>query len=229
MTMEETSQYIKHRLRIAGNPAAINVNEDTILYIYKFSKGIPRLINIICDFALLTAFTEKITQVSKEIIREVVNDLESRDYLNTTNNAKVPMSESSDADSSNVKAVENIESRLNQLEERVIRLMENYSAVNRFGAEQKNSLLVEHFEEQLICRTLEKFAEENKINELFVRVSDLEKITVLFNTEKMEYHLGMKIKEHFRKDWHSVSKERVDGLVRKIYCAVNETMRDLIK
>ncbi len=229
MTMEETSQYIKHRLRIAGNPDAINVNEDAILYIYKFSAGIPRLINIICDFALITAFAENSAQVSNEIIREVVSDLESRDYLNSTHSTKVPISESSDADSSNVKTVEDFESRLNQLEERVEGLTEKFSAVNRFGDDQKSGLLVEHFEEQLISRTLKKFTEEHKINELFGRVSELEKISVLFDSEKMEDHLGKKIKECFRKDWHSVSKERVDDWARKIYSVFNEAMRDLIK
>jgi general secretion pathway protein A len=229
MTIEETSQYVKHRLRIAGNPHAINVNEDTIRYIYKFSKGIPRLINIICDFALLIAFSEKIAQVSTEIIREVSNDLESSNYLSIPHSANVPFSESSDADSGNVKAFGDFESRLNQLEERVKGLMEKFSTVNKFGAEQKYSLLVEHFEEQLICRTLKKYTEENKIKELFGRVSELEKMSVLIDTEKMEYHLGTKIEECFRKDSHPISKERVDEMVRKIICDLNETMRDLKK
>jgi len=229
MTIEETSEYIKHRLRVAGNSDAINVNEDTILYIYKFSKGIPRLINIICDFALLTAFAEKIAQVSDEIIREVANDLESRDYLNITHSTNVPISQSSDADSDNMRALEDIKSRLNQLEERVKGLMETISTVNQFTAEQKNSLLVEHFEEQLISRTLKKFTEDNKIDELFGRVLEIEKISVLFNQEKMEYHMGKKIKKCFSKDWHPMSKERVDEVARKIYCVLNETIRDLIK
>ncbi len=215
MTKGETMQYVKHRLRIAGNADAINVNEDTILHIFNFSKGIPRLINILCDFALLTAFTEKNAQVSTEIIREVADDLESRNYLAVPHGANVPFPESSDADPRNVKTVEAFESRLNQLEERVKELTEKFSAVNKFGDEKKSSLLIEHFEEQLICRTLKKFTEENKINELFERISELEKISVLFDTEKIKYHMGTKIEECFRNGSYPISKAR-NELVERV-------------
>ncbi|HUV38843.1 MAG TPA: AAA family ATPase, partial [Planctomycetota bacterium] len=43
--------------------------------IYEFSKGIPRLINIICDSALLTCFVRNVKVISQKIVEEVVHEL----------------------------------------------------------------------------------------------------------------------------------------------------------
>ena len=80
LTIDETVKYITHRLTIAGNTSVIKFNGDMSELIYRFSRGIPRLINILCDFALLTTFVEGKQEVSTDIVREVVKDLESRVY-----------------------------------------------------------------------------------------------------------------------------------------------------
>ncbi len=80
LTFDETIKYITHRLTIAGNTNVIRFKGDMSELIYRFSKGIPRLINILCDFALLTTFVEGKKEVSANIVREVVKDLESRVY-----------------------------------------------------------------------------------------------------------------------------------------------------
>ncbi len=43
--------------------------------IYKFSSGIPRLINLICDFLLLSAFVEETKQLDLELVKDAVNEL----------------------------------------------------------------------------------------------------------------------------------------------------------
>jgi putative secretion ATPase (PEP-CTERM system associated) len=80
LTIDETIKYITHRLTIAGNTSVIRFQGDMSELIYRFSRGIPRLINILCDFALLTTFVEGKKEVSSDIVREVVKDLESRVY-----------------------------------------------------------------------------------------------------------------------------------------------------
>ena len=75
LTIDETAQYIKHRLTIAGNPDVMKFQGDMLYIIYQFSRGIPRLINILCDFALLTAYVEGKKEVDEEIVREVAKDL----------------------------------------------------------------------------------------------------------------------------------------------------------
>ena len=57
--------------------------------IYRFSRGIPRLINILCDFALLSACVEGKNEVTSDTMREVVNDLEARDYWSDSQDTAV--------------------------------------------------------------------------------------------------------------------------------------------
>lgn len=76
LTIEETEEYIFHRLNVAGNRDAIIFEKGSIPFIYKFSKGIPRLINIACDFLLLAAFTEQTKEISLKMVEEVMSDLE---------------------------------------------------------------------------------------------------------------------------------------------------------
>ena len=75
LTREETEKYIFHRLDIAGNREAIVFHDGCIDLIHNFSRGIPRLINILCDFLLLTAFIEKTKEISLEMVKDVTNDL----------------------------------------------------------------------------------------------------------------------------------------------------------
>jgi type II secretory pathway predicted ATPase ExeA len=69
LTMPETGDYIAHRLKVAGcneplfTPAAIDE-------IHRLSKGNPRLINILCDQALLTGYASLKTRIDPEMIRE---------------------------------------------------------------------------------------------------------------------------------------------------------------
>ena len=70
----ETNAYIRYRLSIAGSEEAI-FTADAIREIYKFSNGYPRLINIVCDQALLTGFVRERKLIDRQIIVECSNEL----------------------------------------------------------------------------------------------------------------------------------------------------------
>lgn len=71
---ENTKDYIAHRLRIAG--CSNNIFTDrAISLIYKHSNGIPRLINTICDNALLEGYLSKKPAIDDSIIKTVAVDL----------------------------------------------------------------------------------------------------------------------------------------------------------
>jgi general secretion pathway protein A len=76
LSKEETEEYIKKRLRAAGalNPYFFSLK--AIDQIYKYSKGIPRLINVVCDNALLTGYAYDQKIIDKSVIREVIRELE---------------------------------------------------------------------------------------------------------------------------------------------------------
>ncbi len=69
-----TEEYIKFRLKIAGSSSEL-FTKDALEAIHNYSHGIPRLINTICDNALLEGFLRKKQRIDASIIKEVVNDL----------------------------------------------------------------------------------------------------------------------------------------------------------
>ncbi len=74
-SIEETRQYILFRLRHAGARHLNIFSEDAIATIHQVSQGTPRLINIICDHALLTGFAENKPSITADLIKESVDDL----------------------------------------------------------------------------------------------------------------------------------------------------------
>ncbi len=75
-SQEETRQYILFRLRHAGANQFNIFKDEAVNLIYQVSKGTPRLINIVCDHALLTGFSQSEPAIDSAIIRECVQDLQ---------------------------------------------------------------------------------------------------------------------------------------------------------
>ncbi len=82
---KETADYIEHRLKVAGyEPRERPIfTPKAITEIYTKTGGFPRLINIVCDNAMLDAYTEDITQIGPKQINKVVLDMDST-YTSTT-------------------------------------------------------------------------------------------------------------------------------------------------
>ncbi|MGB5441212.1 MAG: AAA family ATPase [Gammaproteobacteria bacterium] len=77
ISRKETEAYIKHRLQICGNSGNI-FSFRTINRIHRLSGGVPRLINVLCDRAMLGAYVEGKTEVDLKVLkkaaREVIDD-----------------------------------------------------------------------------------------------------------------------------------------------------------
>lgn len=73
---EEVDDYIYHRLHIAGSDGNIHFEPDVINEIYDYSGGIPRLINIVCDKALLLGFVLETKTISLEMIKRSIEEIE---------------------------------------------------------------------------------------------------------------------------------------------------------
>jgi general secretion pathway protein A len=69
-----TAAYIDHRLKVAGSDAELFPKESVEL-IHQYSRGIPRLINIICDNALFESFLMKEHRIKPELIDTIAEDL----------------------------------------------------------------------------------------------------------------------------------------------------------
>jgi len=75
LTEVETEAYIVERLRIAGASRAVMSDESSQL-IYRYSNGIPRVINLICDHAMIGAYVEQIVPIPARIIDSVSVELD---------------------------------------------------------------------------------------------------------------------------------------------------------
>jgi general secretion pathway protein A len=94
LNKEESRDYILHRLKLVNSNGSDDIFErDAITRIYEYSKGIPRLINLLCDSALLSGYIYETKRINSGIIEEVINE---RDF---------EWSEGSGPDRSNPKVV----------------------------------------------------------------------------------------------------------------------------
>ena len=78
MTIHETASYIRHRLKAASaDPENVQVGfgGDAIHALHAFSRGVPRLINVVCDNCLLLAFVKESRKVTPAMVRQVVADM----------------------------------------------------------------------------------------------------------------------------------------------------------
>jgi len=74
LNREETGAYIRHRLHICGATRPI-FNKSAVDRIHQLSGGIPRLINVLCDRALLGAYTEGKLQIDRRIVRQAAKEV----------------------------------------------------------------------------------------------------------------------------------------------------------
>ncbi len=81
LTVAETEQYILHRLETAGNRDAVLFSQEALEAIFAYSRGIPRLINIICDFLMLAAFAEETRRIGREIVTDIIGDLDFENHF----------------------------------------------------------------------------------------------------------------------------------------------------
>ncbi len=72
---EEVSEYIQHRLKVAGAKNPNLFSSGAVDQIVTASNGIPRLINIICDAALVIGYVEEVQNISKNLLKEVLTEL----------------------------------------------------------------------------------------------------------------------------------------------------------
>ncbi len=75
LTRAEMESYIYQRLHVAGDQGGITFSRSALNEIYKFSKGIPRLINLLCDRSLLGGFVQQTHHIDKGIVKKAKKSL----------------------------------------------------------------------------------------------------------------------------------------------------------
>jgi general secretion pathway protein A len=76
LTVDETRGYIEERLRIGGAENTGIFSPEAIASVHRFARGIPRVINLLCEHALVGSFVEQKNPVPAAIVDEVAHDFE---------------------------------------------------------------------------------------------------------------------------------------------------------
>jgi general secretion pathway protein A len=74
----EVAQYIHHRLQVSGGNGAPYFTTPAVWKIYKYSRGIPRLINAVCDKCLLAGFVQQRDRIDYGMVRRALRELEGQ-------------------------------------------------------------------------------------------------------------------------------------------------------
>ncbi|HYU47532.1 MAG TPA: AAA family ATPase [Terriglobales bacterium] len=79
LNLEETKAYVHQRLRIAGCNGEPIFEPEALLALYRYSSGIPRIINLLCEHCLVSGFVDQKKTVAAEIVDCVARDFDLSD------------------------------------------------------------------------------------------------------------------------------------------------------
>ena len=85
LTPEDTQAYVRHRLEVAGSHGRQIFTEDTYPVIFRYTGGVPRLINTICDTALMGAYALERKQIGVPELKAAIEELQWVEYASRTN------------------------------------------------------------------------------------------------------------------------------------------------
>ncbi len=76
LDQEGVTAYVTHRLAIAGGTAGVTFSTPALRQVYRLSSGIPRLINLVCDRALLAGFSLRTNRITPELVTRAARSLD---------------------------------------------------------------------------------------------------------------------------------------------------------
>jgi type II secretory pathway predicted ATPase ExeA len=85
LTSAETTSYIDHRLEVAGSQGRRIFAEDIYPTIYRYTGGVPRLINTLCDTCMMAAFGRESDVVTAEDLEAAIGELQWTEFSGRTN------------------------------------------------------------------------------------------------------------------------------------------------
>ncbi len=79
LSRKDTEEYINHRLMVAGGPnVEVIFTKGAARLIHRASRGVPRMVSILCDFSLVMAFTVESSKITPKIAREAIRLFRSK-------------------------------------------------------------------------------------------------------------------------------------------------------
>jgi general secretion pathway protein A len=81
LTIEETKAYVQQRLRIAGSDGRQIFDGEALSAVHKYSNGIPRVVNLLCEHCLVSAFVDQKATINEGIVDAVARDFDLSDNV----------------------------------------------------------------------------------------------------------------------------------------------------
>lgn len=77
LSVEDTKRYIEHRLFVAGSNSSVAFSDQAHQAVYEYSRGVPRLINMVCERCMLGAYVDQVKRIEPELVERCETSLES--------------------------------------------------------------------------------------------------------------------------------------------------------
>src|SRR5258707_5256627 len=81
LTLEETKAYVQQRLRIAGSDGRQIFDGEALNAVHKYANGIPRVVNLLCEHCLVSAFVDQKPNIHEGVVDAVARDFDLSDNI----------------------------------------------------------------------------------------------------------------------------------------------------
>jgi general secretion pathway protein A len=78
LNRDEMAAYVAHRIQVAGGASSVSFTPKALQAVHQFTGGIPRVINLLCDRALLGAFSARVSRVTHDLVDRAADTLDLR-------------------------------------------------------------------------------------------------------------------------------------------------------
>ena len=115
LSLEETFGYIAERLRIAGANGEPIFSKEAIQTVHMYSRGIPRVVNLLCEHAMINAYVDTLRPVPAHLVEEVAREFQLDEIAPVTAPAMLPAAQKSANTQALLENLDELLGRLRQL------------------------------------------------------------------------------------------------------------------
>lgn len=192
LAADETREYIRHRLSIAGGDAGI-FDDAACEAVFRYSGGIPRLVNLLCDTALVYGYAEQTRHIGAALIEDVARDKQQSRIVPLrhagdtagTGESRAPAHDNQAASGQAPRALRVAIASDSEHRRRHLRMMLERSGLQVTVAAPVDSDIVERLGREQVDVLLidldERAPRSRDLDELINRIRDQCRIPVLFN------------------------------------------------
>ena len=150
LNKDEVNKYIRYRLEVGQAENLDIFQEDAIELIYQHSLGIPRIINVICDTALVYGYADEIKLIDKSLIETVIKEREESGIFNKldlnfrdSDSTEKNIGEEKGSDFSDI-SLQLIGNRIDSLDQRFVGIQEEIKNLKNMR-NQRDTIIIELF------------------------------------------------------------------------------------